>query len=128
MQHTVLVVDDEPSVVRYVSELLRRAGYAVIAAVGPHAALEAFTSSPASIALVLADIVMPEIKGVELIARLRKARPELPYILMTGFSDDALMQYHQINVDGMPVLHKPFTSDALLAHIREALGRRGGRR
>jgi DNA-binding NtrC family response regulator len=67
MPHTVLVIDDEPGVVKYVGTLLQRAGYAVIPAIGPHEALQAFTDSPDSISLVLTDIVMPEVNGLELI-------------------------------------------------------------
>ncbi len=121
MRHTVLVVDDDPGVVKFVGTLLERGGYTVIPAVGPHEALTAFTNAPDSISLVLADVVMPQIDGLELVKRMREKRPDLPYILMTGFSTEALMQY-LIDVEGGPLLRKPFTSEALLARIRKVLG------
>jgi len=118
---TVLVVDDEPTVVELVASLLRRAGYEVVPAVGPHEALEALAHSRDAISLVLADIVMPEINGLELVKRMRKMRRGLPYILMTGFSVDILREYHKIGVEDTLLLHKPFTTQTLLAEIRKAL-------
>lgn len=120
MQPTILVVDDEPGVVQLVSRMLQRAGYSVVPAVGPQEALQAFTHSPDAISLVLTDIRMPEINGLELIARLRRIRPQLPYILMTGFPNDILME-NLPRVEGLTLLRKPFTLDALLTLIREAL-------
>lgn len=64
--------------------------------------------------LILSDVIMPEGSGTELAQQVKQSRPELPVVLMSGFPD-------RQNAEGAKVLRKPFTEDALLARIDEAL-------
>ena len=116
----ILVVEDEPGVRRLVAEILQRAGYAVDQAEHGREALallEADTHrapGTAPIALVLSDVVMPELGGLELATQLRRDRPSLPVLLMSGYPAGP------VTVDA-PLLTKPFAPEELLRHVRALL-------
>jgi two-component system, cell cycle sensor histidine kinase and response regulator CckA len=119
---TVLVVEDEATVRRSVRRLLTRHGYTVLEARHGADALRILQDSAAPIALVLTDLVMPEMTGHELIATL-KTRPEAPKMLvMSGYEDPAVMPGNPLPA-GTTFLAKPFTSEALLAAVRAVLDR-----
>jgi PAS domain S-box-containing protein len=80
----LLVVDDEPVIARVVSEQLRRLGYRVTAVNDPEEALELLAEEPDEYDLLLTDLQMPQMDGVELAARVGRLRPELPVVLSTG--------------------------------------------
>jgi PAS domain S-box-containing protein len=87
----ILVVDDEEILVDVISEMLTSMGYQVTASNGSNEALVKFTAAPADFDLVLTDMTMPGLTGVQLSKRLRKIRPEIPIVLCTGYS------HHLIN-------------------------------
>ena len=80
----LLVVDDEVGIARVVSEQLRRLGYAVTSVNDPEDALELVAEDPEDFDLLLTDLQMPRMDGVELAARVGRIRPELPVVLSTG--------------------------------------------
>ena len=80
----LLVVDDEPVIARVVSEQLRRLGYEVTSVTDPEDALELVAEDPEDFDLVLTDLQMPRMDGVELAARMARLRPQLPVVLSTG--------------------------------------------
>ena len=80
----LLVVDDEPVIARVVSEQLRRLGYLVTSVNDPEEALELVAEDPDDFDLLLTDLQMPRMDGVELAARVARLRPELPVVLSTG--------------------------------------------
>src|SRR5215470_12179402 len=82
---TVLVVDDEESLVRLSEEVLASLGYEPVGCVGAQQALRVFRSAPQRFDAVLTDAIMPEMTGLELIAELRRVRPELPVVLVSGY-------------------------------------------
>jgi PAS domain S-box-containing protein len=86
----ILVVDDEAAIVRMEQQLLERLGYQVTIRTGSLDALEIFKADPHSFDLVLTDMTMPNMTGVQLAGEIKKIRPDIPVILCTGFS-------HQIN-------------------------------
>jgi PAS domain S-box-containing protein len=112
---TVLVVEDEELVRRVVRRTLEGAGYAVLEAAGVDEALATFRGGPA-VDLVLSDVVMPGRSGVDLAAELEALRPDVPVVLMSGYSE-----WQRASSDARRLLDKPFTSDALLARIAEEL-------
>lgn len=119
---TVLIVEDEATVRRSVRRLLTRHGYTVLEARHGADALRIIQDSAAPIALVLTDLVMPEMTGRELIAAL-KARPGTPKMLvMSGYEDPAVMPGDPLPA-GTTFLAKPFTSEALLEAVRAVLDR-----
>jgi PAS domain S-box-containing protein len=80
----ILLVDDEPVIARVVSEQLRRLGYVVTAVNDPEEALELVAEDPEDFDLLLTDLQMPRMDGVELAARVAQIRPQLPIVLSTG--------------------------------------------
>ena len=84
---TILLVDDEPNIIEWMSDLLSQLGYSVIANSDPHKALDIFTEDPERFDLVLTDLTMPQMIGTELAKHIHTVRPNLPIILCTGFSD-----------------------------------------
>jgi signal transduction histidine kinase len=81
----VLLVDDDPGVVRLGEHLLERLGYRVDGYTDPRAALVAFTASPDRYALVLTDLAMPELSGTEVARQVRATRPRMPVVLTSGY-------------------------------------------
>lgn len=111
---TILVVDDEPGVRAVTSGFLRRAGYEVMEASSGAEAVEKVQAN-ASIALVVMDVMMPGMNGGEAARRIHAVRAELPVLFVTGYADFGVLP------DGVAVLHKPYTRDALLGDVRAML-------
>ena len=98
---TILIVDDEPEIVNLLTEVLETDGFNVVGTSRPEEAL-AFIESIPSLKLILSDITMPDINGVELIRQMCRSRPELRIVFMTG-------GYNPITFrKADPVLYKPF--------------------
>jgi DNA-binding response OmpR family regulator len=77
--------------------------------------------------LMLADVVMPGESGGELAQWMSQARPDMPVLYMSGYTDDAIVR-HGVQNDGAEFLQKPFTEQALLARVRAMLDARQRRR
>jgi CheY-like chemotaxis protein len=92
---TILVVDDEEALVRLAEEVLASLGYEPIGCVGARQALEVFGAAPDIFDALLSDVIMPELSGPELAIELRRLRPTLPVILMSGFGGPALQMRAQ---------------------------------
>jgi PAS domain S-box-containing protein len=118
-KETILLVEDEAEVRTLAGRVLRQAGYAVVEAAGAAEALAVAGSGGARIDLLLTDVVMPGMKGMELARSLRKRRP-LRVLYMSGYTDsDAIRQ--AVLEPGTAFLQKPFTPDALVRKVGEAL-------
>lgn len=113
----ILIIDDEPAIVQLASDILKRIGYEVAGFTSPRDALEA-AADHAQFDLVLSDVLMPELKGPDLIRKIREASPEIAAVLMSGFTNDGLPA-------DIPLVEKPFSADRLQLAIDRALGRRG---
>ena len=109
---TILVVDDDPQVRAIVSEILGDFGHAVLAASGGIDALRLLDETP-DIDLVITDVRMPDISGLELAARARRMRHDLKVILISG--------YFLGQDTGIRVLHKPFRMTELQAAVEAEL-------
>jgi len=119
---TILVVEDDPSVLRLTSEALTRRGYRVLTASGWLDALDVVSRSTAAIDLVLTDIIMPGMGGRVLGERIRLLRPNVRVLYMSGYPDDTFSD--AVGGTKQPVLtllEKPFTAERLAVKIREAL-------
>jgi DNA-binding NtrC family response regulator len=116
----VLVVDDEAGVRRMICTLLEREGYRTLDAAGGEEAL-AIVRADAEVGLVLTDVRMPGMNGLQLEQAIRGIRSELPVLLMSGEVTREwvvrLIREHPANV-----IRKPFESAELLAKVRELLG------
>jgi CheY-like chemotaxis protein len=117
---TVLLVEDEESVRRLLSQVLNMRGYRVIEAPDGERALELIAQRGSEIDLVLTDVIMPKLTGVELAEKLLEIRPEMPLIFMSGYPDDQLSTGSAIRA-GRRFLRKPLLPDALSTAVREVL-------
>ena len=120
---TILVVEDEPAVRRLAARILRDHGYEVLEAADPDAAREIFAAHGTTIDLVVTDVVMPGSLGPALVAELRAARPELPALYTSGYTEGAVFE-REVLEPGAPFLQKPFLPEAFARAVAELLARR----
>ena len=116
----ILLVEDEPNVRRIAKRVLERHGYTVLEASNGLEALRVIERRQEPIALVLTDLVMPEMGGRELASRLRIVSPSSRVLFMSGYTEDAVLRQSVIE-PGALFLDKPFTFDTLIRKVREAL-------
>ena len=113
---SVLVVDDETAVRRFAVRVLEQEGYGVVEARDGVEALELIKQGGTSFEVVVSDIVMPRLNGVELMQALSVSHPDLPMILMSGYATEALAG---LGIAApCAILPKPFPSDRLLEEVR----------
>jgi len=112
----VLVVDDEPSVLSIVRRTLEWGGYDVVSCSGGRQALECYSQNRFD--LVLLDVMMPDLDGVEVLRRIRTINPEAKVMLMTGHTEESVQAGLREFPDVILVL-KPFLPKELLAQIRK---------
>jgi two-component system cell cycle sensor histidine kinase/response regulator CckA len=115
---TVLVVEDEPSVLGFVSELLRRNGYTVLSASNGDEAVALAQTHSGAIDLVFCDLVMPGLSGRETASVVCAMRPGVRQLFSSGYSEEMARRG---TADELPFVAKPYEAGALLRAIREAL-------
>jgi CheY-like chemotaxis protein len=115
----ILVVENEDGLRRLAVEVLRAAGYVVTPATDGAAALDAVATEVPD--LVVSDVVVPRMGGVELAARLGEDHSDVPVLFMTGYLDQASRESLR---GGADVLIKPFTVDDLVTPVGDLLARR----
>jgi CheY-like chemotaxis protein len=115
---TILVVDDEPSVRTLIERILTMRGYTVLAASGPEEALALNREHDVDAAIT--DVMLPSMKGPELVEQLRRHRPHLRALFISGFTSDALRD-GGINPAEVAFVQKPFTGEELTSRLRELL-------
>jgi two-component system cell cycle sensor histidine kinase/response regulator CckA len=112
---TILLAEDEATVRKYVRHILERRGYTVLEASNGREALEVAQQYRGPIHLLLTDIVMPEMGGVELVSEFAGARRQVPVLCMSGYTNRVWVQGE------LGYLQKPFTPTALLSQLRAIL-------
>jgi CheY-like chemotaxis protein len=118
----ILMVDDEPAILQGIKRLLVRAGYEVTVHDHPLAALRDFTTRPEAFHLVLSDLTMPGLNGLEFAARIFDLRPGLPVILATGFAGDRITPEQRAEHPNLRrVVEKPLHPEAILQLIAAVL-------
>jgi signal transduction histidine kinase/ActR/RegA family two-component response regulator len=115
---TILVVEDEEAVRRLVCETLEAHGYTVIETKNPTHALKMAAAHKKPIHLLLTDVIMPEMNGVELYQTLKEIRPHIKVLYMSGYTDNAIV-HHGILKASVHFLQKPFTIHSLTQKVRE---------
>jgi DNA-binding NtrC family response regulator len=116
----ILLVDDEPSIRNSITEILEIKGFSVIQAENGFRALEIYKEQGANIDLVLLDMTMPVLSGLETLTKLREQDSGLPVILFSGYGQSQV-ENQPIDLSRISFLKKPFTIDALLQCIQENL-------
>jgi CheY-like chemotaxis protein len=119
-QETVLLVEDEPGLLKVSSRMLERVGFTVLAAGTPGEALRLAGEHSGLIHLLLTDVVMPEMSGPDLAGRLGILRPQLKRMFMSGYTAN-VVAHHGVLGDGVHFIQKPFNATDLAAAVRAAL-------
>ena len=116
----ILVVDDEPGIVKMIADGLRRLGYEVTTTTDPREALAIFEAGPARIDAVLSDLSMPHLSGAVLGRRMLDLRPDTPIVLFTGYS--AELSPDEARAAGFrAVLNKPMSLSVLAESLHRIL-------
>jgi two-component system cell cycle sensor histidine kinase/response regulator CckA len=117
---TILVVDDEIAVLSLTTMMLTRYGYTVLTAASGKEALHLFEVWPdLHVDLLLVDVIMPDMSGVEVAEAIRKLRPSLPVLYFSAYSDREPLR--PVYARQLPYIAKPFTSLQLTRRVREVL-------
>lgn len=121
MKSRILVVDDERSMREMLSILLEREGYEAVEARNGQEALQLFEASLFD--LVISDIQMPGINGIELLSRIKQLSPDVPVLMITAFAT-AEQAVDAIKLGAFHYFTKPFNNDEIRALVRNALEKR----
>jgi two-component system, cell cycle sensor histidine kinase and response regulator CckA len=116
----ILLVEDESIVREVTREVLEHAGYQVLESDGPREAMRLAEAHQGRIALLLSDLVMPGMNGIDLARRIQKTQPWLTTVFMSGYANPVVLQQAE---PLSSYIQKPFTVDALLAGVAEALAK-----
>lgn len=120
---TILLAEDHDGLRQLALETLTNLGYQVLEAADGEQAVRKFQGQPDRIDLLLLDVMLPKLSGPEVYARIYSFKPDLPVIFATGYSPDlALLQ--KVQLEGWPLLQKPYTSRLLAQKVRETLDQR----
>lgn len=122
-QGRIIVVDDEEAIVDWTRQVLSKLGYDVVAVTDSREALERIKQLPHEIDLVLTDMDMPRMNGLDLSRQIKAIRPDLPIILCTGFSGGLTEDMIQ-NSGILEILMKPVIMGELARAVGKVLGRK----
>ena len=121
----MLVVDDEKTVREVTADMVEALGFATLSAVDGQEGVELFRAHAAEVSLVLLDLTMPRMSGEEAFREMRRLRPDVRVVLMSGFSErEATSHFAGKRLAGF--LQKPFTMEALKTRLEEAATAAGG--
>jgi two-component system, cell cycle sensor histidine kinase and response regulator CckA len=116
---SIIVVDDDAAVRSIAARILAEEGFRVFEASDGDEAIRLAERHRPEIGLVVSDIVMPRLNGIELLERLSRIHPALPVVLMSGYTSAELMSRALVAPCG--ILTKPFAPEALIEEVRRCL-------
>lgn len=116
---TILLAEDEAGVRKYTREILKRYGYLILEARNGVEALDVARKHSAPIHLLLTDIIMPGMGGMELTEKFKAEFPSVPVLFMSGYADQIIRNWDALSA----YIQKPFTLTDLLTQVRELLDR-----
>jgi len=117
---TVLLVEDEPAILKMVETMLKKMGYNVLTAASPSEAIRLSREYGKEIHVLMTDVIMPEMSGRELADRLMSENPKLKRLFMSGYTAN-LIAKHGVMDDGTQFLQKPFLKKDLAEKLRKVL-------
>jgi PAS domain S-box-containing protein len=121
---TILLVEDDPTILDMEKKMLEGFGYTVLAADRPHQALQLAEKFGARIDLLITDVIMPEMNGWDLAEQLAARHPQMAQLFMSGYTADIIAR-HGVLTPGVHFIQKPFMVRELSEKIRELLDARG---
>ena len=125
-KETLLLVEDEPAILKMTTTMLQLLGYRVLAAKTPGEAERLARDFTGTIDMLITDVIMPEMDGRTLAARLLAIKPRLKGLFMSGYTAKIISQ-HGVLDQGVYFIEKPFTKKELAAKIGEVLGNEDGK-
>jgi CheY-like chemotaxis protein len=120
---TILLVEDEPAILKMIATMLQQLGYKVLTAPTPAEAIRLASESTEKIDLIMTDVIMPEMNGRELADTLSVQYPAIKHLFMSGYTADVIV-HHGVLEDGVHFIQKPFSKEDLSINLRKALGKR----
>jgi two-component system cell cycle sensor histidine kinase/response regulator CckA len=117
---TILLVEDEPALLKMTSLVLKNSGFRVLPASSPAEAIRVADEHAGEIHLLLTDVIMPGMNGVDLAKELNSLYPEIKQLFMSGYTGDA-MAHHGMLDENINFIQKPFSLQDLAAKTREVL-------
>jgi CheY-like chemotaxis protein len=117
---TILLVEDEPSILRMTRMMLERKGYTVLTATTATEAMEKAKNHSISIDLLMTDVVMPEMNGRDLAVKLMELYPNIKLLFMSGYTADVIARQGVLD-DGVAFIQKPFSMAGMTAKVRKVL-------
>lgn len=117
----LVIVDDEDFIRDLFGQTLRTLGYTVLEATDGENALQVMQDHHAPVSLVISDISMPEMDGLEFVGLLRAAYPDMPALLVSGQGPQYMMDNRDRVPDGVHFLAKPVTQGELASKVRKIL-------
>ena len=121
---TVLLAEDEPEVRELIKMVFERAGYTVIEAVDGEDALNKFSENKDDIDLLVLDVIMPRKNGKEAYEAIKKMKPRMKVLFMSGYSNDIIRKRDFLD-KGLDCILKPSSPDDLLEKVRKILDKPG---
>jgi two-component system, cell cycle sensor histidine kinase and response regulator CckA len=118
---TVLIVEDEPAVLKLGEMMLQGLGYSPLSARTPHEALELAQKYAGSIHLLITEVIMPQMNGRELAERMQALNPRLNVLFMSGYTENIMTEQGVLN-SGVHFIQKPFHLRDLAGKVIHALG------
>jgi PAS domain S-box-containing protein len=117
---TILIVEDETAILQLVEGMLEKLGYTVLTAENPGDALKLAEKHEGTIQLLITDVIMPEMNGRDLAARLSFCNPAVKNLYMSGYTADVIA-HHGVLEQGVHFIQKPFSIQDLAVKVREAI-------
>jgi two-component system cell cycle sensor histidine kinase/response regulator CckA len=115
---TILLVDDEPMVRSLIERILRGRGYTVLSAASPEEGLR--LSREHDVDAIVTDVVMPSMSGPALVAELRRERPHLRALFISGYTSDVVVKVG-LGEDEVAFVQKPFTAEVFASRLQQLL-------
>jgi CheY-like chemotaxis protein len=117
---TVLVVEDDGEVRKLICEILRAKGYQVLESTKGDEAIAIARTFQGPLQLVVADVVLPEMSGPDIVRRVQEAKPGIRALFISGYTDEAVLRHGMVE-PGVTFLSKPFMPEDLARKVREVL-------
>ena len=117
---TVLLVEDEASILNVCRKMLEELGYAVVVARTPEEAIRAAEAHSSEIMILMTDVIMPEMNGRDLAGKLQSWYPDLKVLYMSGYTANVIA-HHGVLDEGVCFLQKPFSKKEMAIKLRESM-------